>query len=225
MSRLSTVVVGAVVVGVLLPLGAAPDSGADDRKKFAVRGTAVAGGPSLIDAAKLKPGVYNDTIRQGEVLWYSVDLARAEGVIARLTIRTAGVPTAASVQLDWVDAATDRLASNRLDGVGTGGASTLAARTGVMDGSRAAAGALREPGTHYLSVRVGGFPAKARHPFVLEMLRDGQETADAAEGSVPSSGETAADDALGPVLEPEPVPPTPSSDGSPVVLLVAAFGA
>jgi hypothetical protein len=218
---------GAVpVVATATPSPTPTKSGsAGDRKKFQVRGTAVVGGPSLIDAPKLQPGVFNDTIRQGEVLWYSVDLVQGEGVVARVTIRTAGVSKSAGVQLDWVDVATKPLATSRLNGVGTAEATTLAARTGVMDGSRTATGAVREPGPQYLAVRLTGFPAKQRNPFVLEVFRD-SESDTAAPSLSPSSGSTAEDDAPDAGIEPEPLPASSAQrSSSSIPLLLTAFGA
>ena len=154
-------------------------------RTFEPRGEEVAGGPSLIDATVLAPGTYRDSIVDGETLWYAVDLAQGASLTARLTIRTAEVPTDARVALEWQDPQARRVQVGVLDGLSRGQASTLAADTGPADGSRSPYGAQREPGRFYLAVRTGGFPAAVDHDFTLELLPEGLPVAGAGRARGP----------------------------------------
>lgn len=174
-------------------------------RTFEVRGDPVAGGPSLIDATPVGPGTYTDSILDGESLWFAVDVAAGQDVTARVTIRTADVSSDAAVVLEWQDASAQRVDAAALDGIPRGQASTLAVPTGEVNGSRSPFGAVRSPGTYYLSLRTGGFPPDEAHDFVLEILPTGAGTE--AEGT-PSSPPATSVAPLEP--EPEAAPPPAS---------------
>ena len=200
-------------------------------RTFQVRGEAVSGGPSLIDATPLTPGTYTDGILDGETLWFAVDVGEDGEVTARWTVRTADVPTDAALALEWSDGAAERVAVEALDGIARGQATTLALATGPADSSRSPFGAAREPGRYYLSLRTAGFPPGVDHEFVLEIL-DG--AADAATGTQapldPASTEPSAsptedepDDAAPPPPADVALPPPPEagSGGGLVLVLLA----
>lgn len=212
------------------------DARARSARTFEPRGEPVSGGPALIDATVLAPGTYQDSIVDGETLWYAVDLAQGASVTARLTIRTADVPPEARVALEWQDPQARRVQVGVLDGVSRGQASTLAADTGPADGSRSPYGAQREPGPFYLAVRTGGFPAGAEHAFVLELLPEGEPvdgasgpasalatdpSAGASPGPTTSTSGAPGDDVpASPAAAPVELPPPPSTSPAPLVLLL-----
>jgi Ca-activated chloride channel family protein len=185
-------------------------------RTFEPRGEAVAGGPSLIDATVLSPGTYRDSIVDGETLWFAVDLAKGASMTARLTIRTADVPTDARVALEWQDPQARRVQVGVLAGLSRGQASTVAADTGPADGSRSPFGAQREPGRFYLAVRTGGFPSEVEHDFVLELLPEGLPvpepgaSGDASGDPLPASSEPTAN-APRETTEPSEAAPAPAA--------------
>jgi Ca-activated chloride channel family protein len=194
------------------------------RRLFEVRGEPVAGGPALIDATPLEPGTYRDGVLPDDVLWYAVDAEAGQELTARVTVATEGVPAEAGIELAWHDERAARVEGEGVLTSGAGQASTAAVATGEVNGSRTRFGAVRDPGTYYLSVTTRGFPAGVRQPFVLEILRDdvrgaaasasasGEPTAGGAPGDDPSLATAAA--------EPVELPPAPEGGGSGNVLLV-----
>jgi Ca-activated chloride channel family protein len=196
------------------------------RRVFEVRGEPVAGGPALIDATALEPGTYRDGVLPGDVLWYAVDAEAGQELTARVTVATEGVPAEAGIELAWHDERAARVESEGVLTSGAGQASTAAVATGEVNGSRTRFGAVRDPGTYYLSVTTTGFPGGIRQPFVLELLRadvrraaasaaaGGEATAEASgsPGDEPSLGAAAAD--------PVELPPAPEGGSGANVLLV-----
>lgn len=158
-------------------------------RTFEPRGEPVQAASALIDAPVLASGTYTDTFLAGESLWFASDLERGSEMTARLTVKTAGVPREARVALEWQDRSARRVDITQLNGIGSGQAETLAVSTGDINGTRTAAGAVREAGTYYLNLRTSGFPDGVEHPFVLELFLDG-ELAGSTEGTLPTDGTT-----------------------------------
>lgn len=211
-------------------------AGAQNRalRAFEVRGEPVTGGPSLIDAARLAPGTYSDSILDGESLWFATDLEAGQEVTARVTIRTADVPADAAVALEWQDGNARRIDADVLDGVARGQASTLAVSSGPANGSRSPFGAVREPGTYYLTLRTVGFPPDVPHDFVLELLGEGADGAPGGSSAAPSDGTASAAPSVpapapapaAPSEPPAALPPPPDTSPGPFIglLLVLALG-
>ncbi len=170
------------------------------QRTFQPRGEVVAGGPALIDATPLETGTYQDSIFQGETLWYAAEAARGQTVTARLTVRTTGVPATGTVDLRWQDGNADLVATESLAALRPGQANTLAVATGTVDGSRSPLGGTRDPGTYYLSATIGGFPPDVAHDYVLEIIADD-----------PSSVAGASTPAIAPSSTPGAVAPSPGA--------------
>jgi Ca-activated chloride channel family protein len=180
-------------------------------RTFEPRGEPVQAASALIDAPVLGSGTYTDTFLAGESLWFASELERGSEMTARLTVKTAGVPRQARVALEWQDRSARRVDITQLDGIGSGQAETLAVSTGDINGTRTAAGAVREAGQYYLNLRTAGFPEGVEHPFVLELFLDG-ELAGATGGTLPTDGSTS-DPSGSPTDSPTDAPSTSATDG------------
>ncbi len=199
-------------------------------RTFEPRGTPVAGGPSLIDAAAVGPGTYTDGIVAGESLWFAVAAEQGQNVTARATVATSGVSRDAGIVLEWQDENAKRVELAALDGLTSGQANTLAASTGEITGSRSPYGAVRDPGTFYLSLRTSDFPNKGTRPFVLEVFVSGDEE-QADPSASPSATQTPSSTAsrTAPATSaPLDLPPPESGGGAGVflgvLLLLALLG-
>ncbi len=205
---------------------------------FEPRGEPVQGASALIDAPVLGSGTYTDTFLAGESLWFAADLERSGEMTARLTVKTAGVPSSARVALEWQDRSARRVDISQLNGLGTGQAETMAVSTGDINGTRTAGGAVREAGTYYLNLRTSGFPEETEHPFVLELFLDGvlagsttgtlspseSSTGSGSPGSSQSGSPPGSEstDAT-PDAEAVPLPEAPSSGGGGGTVLFLVF--
>lgn len=193
-------------------------------RTFEPRGEPVQGASALIDAPVLQPGTYTDSFVAGESLWFATDLERGSEVTARLTVRTAGVPSTAKVALEWQDLSARRVDITQLDRLPAGQGSTLAVSTGDVNGTRNSFGAVRDPGRYYLNVRSSGFPEGVEHAFVLELFADGRLASSPVVTPAPSATTSAAASSATDTTTPQaldlPAPPEPGDGAGPVLVVI-----
>ncbi|MGF1661180.1 MAG: VWA domain-containing protein [Kineosporiaceae bacterium] len=190
------------------------------QNSFEARGTAVDGGPSLIDAQELEVGSYSDGIRNDDIRWYSLRANEGDAMTARLTIATGEeVPEGAGVQITWNDENAREVAREVLGTTGRGQAATFAVSTGVLDGEALTSGAVLDAGPYYLSVEIVGFPGEVEHPFVLDVVQDqvAVPTPTPSASAAAAEADAAADQAA------TDLPPAPP-DLTGLYLILAALG-
>jgi hypothetical protein len=189
----------------------------------AQKGTPVEGAGSFNDAPLLTEGRYSDTIRAGETLYYAIDLAAGQRLVARATIRK-GVGrfgTSISDFAEMVIVEPDRNEHALSEAKDSDDLFqypfTLSTRTGVVGEPQTLSDAA--PGTWYVTLNMPRAPAIRRGELNVSLALDvrGQAVASptptASPSPSPTPEPTEEDDEGGTGAPPPPDPSDPDYTG------------
>lgn len=156
----------------------------------AQKGTPVEGGGSFNDAPLLDEGRYSDTIRAGETLYYGIDLAAGQRLVARATIRkgVGRIGTSISDFAEMVIVEPDRNEHSLSEAEDSDDLFqypfTLSTRTGVVGDPQTLSDAA--PGTWFVTLNMPRAPAIRRGELNVTLTLDVRGEAVASPTPTPS---------------------------------------